>query len=219
MKTISLLLFCSFFLYSNEIDIEKLSEALGYMVGKNINSGAVHFNMDHFIKGIEKAHAGEEPPLSDTEYAQELDKVYAQQQKNLAQENRMKATRFLTHQKKSTKIISGKLHYTTIKTGTGAVLKKNHSPLLKISGHFLDGTMFYPPQKQIVPLQETLQAFQKGTKNMREGEIRRIFIHPDLWNQANDSSLVILEVELLNISSPADNLFYKDIVQKNQCYR
>lgn len=219
MKCLMILLLIPslFFSAEKEVNIEKLSEALGHIMGKNINSTDINFNLDHFIKGVKEANEGKAAPLTDQEYAQAINTLHENQAQKIAQQNLQKAEAFLENNKNCQEIIPRKLHYLTLKKGNGPHLHAYHTPLMRFTGRFLDGATFCLHQKQVLPLQEAIEGFKKGVENMQEGEIRRIYIHPELGFKQRDNSLIIFDVELLKISPSAS--MQDQIVQKQKTVR
>src|SRR6187431_3329759 len=50
-----------------ELDVEKVSEAMGHLIGKNLQDLGVDIDLAAVIKGIQDASKGKESPLNDDE--------------------------------------------------------------------------------------------------------------------------------------------------------
>jgi peptidylprolyl isomerase len=98
--------------------------------------------------------------------------------------------------------IPGKVQYTVLQPGRGAEVTSHSTPQLRFTGRFIDGTVFTEPansQAVAVSLDEMIPGFQTGVIGMREGEKRRIFVHPDaaygVTGDLAPNSLLLFEVE------------------------
>lgn len=194
-----------------EVDINKVSEAFGHLIGKNLETLGFEFDMQQVIKGMQDSLAGKTPPMNETECVQAISIVQEEAFQKLATKNLKLATQFLAKNEKEAGIIElekGKLQYRIEKEGTGAVVEKHHSPMIHYTGKFLDGKVFGASQEdELISLDETIPGFSKGIVGMKEGEHRTIFIHPDLGygmtGYLPPNSLLIFDIEVLQANAPA----------------
>lgn len=202
---------------SEEVDIKKVSEGFGHFIGRNLKTSGLNFDIDSFIQGIRDGIAGKPAALSDKEYERQMMLLQEKAFKRLSEDNLKAAAAFLQKNAKESGIIEiepGKLQYTIVKEGKGDEVKAGGSPQIQYTGKYLDGTVFGSSQDSggpiTIPLDQTIQGFSKGLKGMKEGEVRKIFVHPDLGYGTSGhlppNSLLIFEVELIKAESPEKSL-------------
>jgi peptidylprolyl isomerase len=197
----------------NQQDISNLSEAFGHFIGRNLNAPGIKFDLEQIIKGIREGYAGKPAPMSDQEYETMMALLQQQVFDQLANENLQMADNFMkqnAHNKGVFAVEEGKLQYQIVKEGSGESVPQNGSPLIHYSGRYLDGTVFDSsdntggPVK--IPLQQTIPGFSKGIAGMKEGEKRKIFVHPDMGYGLNSplppNAMLIFEVEVVKANEP-----------------
>jgi peptidylprolyl isomerase len=54
-------------LFAKEPDIVEVSEAMGHIIGKNLESLGLDFNLDAIVKGLKEESAGLSSPLNEDE--------------------------------------------------------------------------------------------------------------------------------------------------------
>ncbi|MES2344348.1 MAG: FKBP-type peptidyl-prolyl cis-trans isomerase N-terminal domain-containing protein [Chlamydiota bacterium] len=185
--------------------VNKLSEAFGHLIGKNIESLGVHFDIAYLIKGLQDATSGKESPMSEAECVEAIASAQEHAFKNQAKDNLIKATTFLEENAKVEGIISleeGKLQYKIDQEGSGAVVEEHFSPLIRYTGKYLDGSIFGASKEdELVCLEEAIAGFGKGLVGMKEGEKRIIYIHPELaygtTGYLPPNSLLTFEIEVI----------------------
>jgi peptidylprolyl isomerase len=190
-------------------DIAKLSEAFGHMIGKNIDSLGVKFDIDQVAKGIKDSSQGKQSPMSEEECVQALTAVQEAIFKKQAEDNLARAEAFLSDNAKSKGVVSlhqGKLQYKIEKTGKGSEVQPHFTPLVRYQGKYLDGTVFgSSKQNEPLSLDETITGIQEGLVGMKEGEKRTLYIHPSLAYGTTGflppNSLLTFEVELIQANS------------------
>jgi peptidylprolyl isomerase len=198
---------------TEEVDIKKVSEGFGHFIGRNLKSSGLNFDIDSFVQGIRDGIAGKPPALSDKEYERQMMLLQEKAFKRLAEDNIKAANDFLQKNAKEKGVIEiepGKLQYSIVKEGTGAEVKDGGSPQIQYTGKYVDGTVFGSSQDTggpiTIPLDQTIQGFSKGLKGMKEGEVRKIFVHPDMGYGTSGhlppNSLLIFDVELIKAESP-----------------
>lgn len=195
------------------VDVKKVSEAFGNFIGRNLKSSGLNFDVDSFVQGIRDGINGKPSPLTDKEYEKQMMLLQEQTFKRLADENIKAAESFLQKNGKETGVIEiepGKLQYSITKAGSGHEVKEGNAPQIQYTGKYLNGTVFGSSQDTggpiTVPLNQTIPGFSKGLMGMKEGEVRKIFVHPDLgYGKAGHlppNSLLIFEVELVKADNP-----------------
>jgi len=194
------------------LDIPKISEAFGHLIGKNLDSLGFKFDMDKIIKGIQDSIVGKEPPMTESECIQAISQDQEKKFKKLAESNLKDAEKFLEDNTAHAGIISleeKKLQYKIDKEGNGETVQAHFSPLIKYTGKFLDGKVFGASKEdEMISLDETIPGFSKGIIGMKEGEKRTLYIHPDLAYGVNGSlppnSLLTFEIEVVKANNPQD---------------
>ena len=106
-------------------------------------------------------------------------------------------------------LIPSKVQYRILQQGTGTTVKPDSSPLMRYSGYYLDGTLFGSSDEVggpiAIPIAQMIPGFRDGVKGMKEGEIRRLFIHPDYAygaiSEIPPNSLLIFKVEVVRVDN------------------
>ncbi len=194
------------------IDMQKLSEAFGNFIGRNLQSPGLSFDLENIIKGIREGAAGKPSPLSEKEYEEMMTAVQEKAFKDMSAANLKAANEFMEKNKNEkgiVEIVPGKLQYTVIAEGTGSAIEPHSSPKVKYTGKYLDGTVFGSSEEMggpiTIPLDQTIPGFSKGIIGMKEGEKRKLFVHPDLGygttGQLPPNELLIFEIEAVKAKS------------------
>ncbi|CCB92109.1 macrophage infectivity potentiator [Waddlia chondrophila 2032/99] len=192
----------------NEDEIKKISETMGHYVIENLNAQSLTLDTESFIKGIEGAKAGQEPPLSKQKFLELLANYRKKAFEMKSSENLKMAEDYLGDNSNSPNIVvleKGKLHYQRLKPGNGETVSETSTPLIQYEGKLIDGQVFDSTGKRgkpaELPLKSTIPGFRKGIVGMKEGEKRRLFIHPDLGYGENSrlppNALLIFDVEVI----------------------
>lgn len=192
------------------LDLGKISESFGFLIGKNLDSLGFEFDMERVVKGIQDCAAGKEPPMSETECVQAISMVQERAFQKLAKENLEVADDFMETNKKDSNIVQleeGKLQYRVEKEGAGEVVQAHFSPLIRYTGKFLDGKIFGSSKEdELISLDDTIAGFSKGIVGMKEGEKRTLFIHPTLGygmqGYLPPNSLLTFEIEVVKANAP-----------------
>lgn len=193
-------------------NIQLISEAFGNFIGRNLNSPGVQFDLESIIKGIRNGAAGKPSPMSDQDYEKAMHKLQEKAYETLSKDNLNAANEFMkTNAQKEgvTQIEPGKLQYTTLKEGHGEAVAQHGTPLIHYTGKYLDGTEFGSSKEAggpiSIPLDQTIPGFSKGLLGMKEGEQRRLFIHPDLGygtlGNLPPNALLVFDIEVVKADS------------------
>ncbi len=198
----------------DQIDLNQVSEAFGHLIGKNLQTLGLEFDVSKVIKGIQDAIAGKESPLSETECVQAISSIQENAFQKQAKINLQAAEEFLaTNSKKSgiVEIEPNKLQYKIEQTGNGETVKPHCTPTIRYTGKFSDGNVFGASKEgEAISLDETLPGFTKAILGMREGEKRTIYIHPELGYGTSGylppNSLLTFEIEVIKADTPLSEL-------------
>ena len=209
--TIAVLCLVSSLAFAQEAaDVSKISEAFGHLIGKNLESMGLKFDIARVIKGLQDASEGRDAPMTEMECVQAITSVQEAAFKEMASDNLKKAEEFLVQNStaEGVQVVEpGRLQIRIEKEGTGTVVNENSSPLIRYVGKFLDGTVFGASKEdEIINLDETIPGFSKGLLGMKEGEKRLLFIHPDFGYGTSGyippNSLLTFEIEVVKASAP-----------------
>lgn len=193
-----------------EKDIGKISKAFGHIIGQNLESLGLNFDLKQVITGIEECIKGEPSPLSESECIQAISLMQENAFQVQCEENLKAAEDFLSKNEKEKNVVTlepGKLQYVRLQEGKGDEVKQHDSPLIRYVGKFIDGKVFgESTEDEVISLDETIVGFSKSIVGMKEGEKRRIFIHPDFgYGKAGflpPNSLLTFEIEVIKANSP-----------------
>ncbi|AAC68143.1 FKBP-type peptidyl-prolyl cis-trans isomerase [Chlamydia trachomatis] len=190
-------------------DNQKLSRTFGHLLSRQL-SRTEDFSLDlvEVIKGMQSEIDGQSAPLTDTEYEKQMAEVQKASFEAKCSENLASAEKFLKENKEKAGVIElepNKLQYRVVKEGTGRVLSGKPTALLHYTGSFIDGKVFDSSEKNkepiLLPLTKVIPGFSQGMQGMKEGEVRVLYIHPDLAygtaGQLPPNSLLIFEVKLI----------------------
>lgn len=198
-----------------DFNIDEISEAFGHFIGRNLNPPGLKFNVDLVVKGIRGGAEGKPAPMTDQEYEEAMGKLQILAFQKLSEKNLADADKFLKENASKSGIIEiepGKLQYSIIESGAGPVVEEHFTPSVNYKGSYIDGTVFGSSEETGGPteisLDQTIPGFNKGLVGMREGEKRKLFIHPDLGygtsGQLQPNSLLIFDIEIIKSDSSAD---------------
>lgn len=192
-----------------DFDIDTLSEAFGNFLGKSFSDKNKEFplNFEKVIEGMRKGKMGEPSPMTEMEYQHAVTSFQREIKGKLANSNLVQAEEFMKKngsQQGIDTIIANKLHYQLIEPGEGSTVTENSAPLIHYKGSFIDGSIFGSSEETgpiSIPLSGSIPGFRMGLTGMKEGEKRRLYIHPDFAYGTEGAlppnSLLIFDVEVI----------------------
>ena len=196
-------------------NIQKLSESLGHFIFKSLDNPFLTLNADAVIKGLKDAKDGKSAPMSEQEYEEMLQKMQEVAFEDMAKNNLKEAEQFLDKNKakKGIQILeNGKLQMEVLKPGSGdKTVDEKSTVKINYDGTYMNGKSFSSSHDMKEPvtinLAQTIPGFKKGLLGMKEGEKRRLYIHPELGygtsGQLLPNALLIFDVEVVKIEPPA----------------
>lgn len=158
----------------------------------------VNFEVEDFIQGYREAHEGKVPPISMEEFYDYITKAEKLNFERISSANLQEAEDILS-QLKVPPIVKDKLFVEVLETGEGTKILQDGMGRFKMKANFLNVEPFYEGVSE-QKLFSAIEGFSLGVEGMKEGEKRRLFIHPDLGygiqrcNHPN--KLLIVEVQL-----------------------
>ena len=206
------------------VEIARISEAFGHVIGKNLENIGVQFDMTQVVKGLQDAVAGKESPMTEVECIQAIASVQEKVFKDQCSENLKKAEKFLSDNKKSDGIVTleeGKVQYRINEKGGGAEIESHFSPVIRYTGKYLDGSVFgASKEEETISLDEIIPGLKAGLLGMREGEKRTVYIHPDMAYGTNGylppNSLLTFDVEIVKANAPITEASEEPAAPKNE---
>lgn len=201
---------------SEEVNIQLISEAFGHFIGRNLKSPGASFDLESVIVGIRNGASGKAAPMSDQDYEIAMTKLQEQAFETMAKENLEAANTFMKENISTEgvkEIEPGKLQYSIIELGEGNTVEEHSSPLIHYTGKYLDGTVFGCSEEVggpiTIPLDQTIPGFSKGLLGMKEGEKRRLYIHPELGygtlGNLPPNALLVFDIEVIKANATDDN--------------
>ncbi len=195
----------------SELDMKKVSEAFGHFIGRHLKSPGMDFDLDGVIRGIRDGASGKAAPMTDKEYEKMMLMVQKNAIEKTSSENLKAANEYIQKNSKNAGMVEvqpGKLYYQVIKEGNGEVVGTHATPQITYSGQFIDGTVFGSSDETgpvSIPLDQTIPGFSLGIAGMKEGEKRRLIIHPELGygmtGHLPPNSLLIFEIEVVKANT------------------
>lgn len=196
-------------------DIKKASEAFGHFLGRNLNTPAIKFDLEKIIQGMREGMAGKPAPMSDKDYEDLMVRIQKKAFDNLSTTNLKAAEEFMAKNKNEPKVIEIeplKLQYIILNQGTGPTVEAHATPSINYVGKYIDGTVFGSSEEAggpiNIPLDQTIPGFSKGIQGMKEGEKRRLFVHPSMgygtMGHLPPNSLLIFDIEVVKASTPKE---------------
>jgi peptidylprolyl isomerase len=213
---------CFFFFTSvllAQEDQRKVSEALGRLIGKNLELLEVPLDLASLVKGIENEVTGTSSSLSLDEC---MEVVAAFQQEKLHEKsirNEQEAIKFLKNNQNKEGVISldeGNLQYEILKEGQGQRVQSYNSPLVCCQRRFLQGKPVQSGcEEEIIPLSEAILGLSHGIVGMREKEVRILYVHPKLGYESPDplhpNELLIFEIEVIQADASSQDRTLADL--------
>ncbi len=194
-------------------DIKKISKSFGHIIGQNLETLGLDFDIKEVLLGIEESQTGKTSPMSETDCIQAISTIQEANFQKSAESNLKQAEKFLASNKAKEGVVEieeGKLQYITVQQGEGDAVTANNTPLIRYIGKYIDGKIFgESAEEETIDLSETLPGFSKGIIGMKEGEKREIFIHPDLGYGSTGylapNSLLKFEIECIKTNSKIED--------------
>ncbi len=193
--------------------MEKLSYALGMVIGHNLKSMNVkNLNGEDFAQAVNDILEGRKAALTDAE-AQQIVNTYLQEQEaEQSKAAREEGEKFLAENSKKEGVITlpSGLQYTVLREGTGRKPKATDSVKCHYEGTLTNGTVFDSSYRRgepaTFPLNGVIKGWTEGVQLMGEGAKFRFFIPYNLAygeRGAGQSippyAALVFDVELLEV--------------------
>jgi peptidylprolyl isomerase len=169
------------------LDTARISATFGYRIATNLMADpGFNFDLDSFIVGMRQAIDGKQSPMSDEEFMEAISKIQEKALQELSETNLSEANTFMSENTKNQSVVEinpGKLQYEVIEEGNGAEITTVSKPVIHFVGKYLDGMVFASSMDNESPIilpNEKIFSFRAGINGAKEGERRRVYVHPEL---------------------------------------
>ena len=193
--------------------MEKISYALGMVIGHNLKSMGVNgLNGEEFAKAVNDVLAGNKTTLTDGEAQQTVTEFLQAQEAEKGKAAREAGEAFLAEnaKKEGVVVLPSGLQYTVLTEGTGKKPKATDSVKCHYEGTLIDGTVFDSSYRRgepaTFPLNGVIAGWTEGVQLMSEGAKFRFFIPFNLaygsrgaGQQIPPYAALIFDVELLEV--------------------
>ena len=163
--------------------MEKLSYALGMVIGHNLKNMSVNeINAADFAAAVSDVLAGNTTKIDDAEAQQIVNTFLQKQQEEMGKAVREDGERFLAEnaKKEGVTVLPSGLQYTIIKEGNGAKPLATDRVKCHYEGTLPNGTIFDSSYKRgepaVFPLNGVIAGWTEGVQLMNEGAKYRFFI-------------------------------------------
>ena len=162
--------------------MEKLSYALGMVIGHNLKGMGVNTLGTDFAQAVNDVLNGETPKMTDQEAQQLVGNFLQKQQEEAGKAVREDGEKFLAEnaQKEGVTVLPSGLQYTVIKEGEGRKPKATDRVKCHYEGKLPNGTVFDSSYRRgepaVFPLNGVIAGWTEGVQLMSEGAKYRFFI-------------------------------------------
>jgi peptidylprolyl isomerase len=168
---------------AQEVDVKKLSVAIGHLISKTINDIGIAFDIDLVIQGLKDASNGIASPLTEADCVSAITQEQKKAFDALAAKNLKEAEQFLAVESKKKDIKSienGKVIYKVIQEGKGDIVHADSKVSIRYKGSLLNGEVFGESQQdETLDMNHLVSGLKQAMVGMKEGEKRLIHIHPE----------------------------------------
>lgn len=192
--------------------MEKLSYALGMVIGHNLKGMGVNSLGSEFAQAVNDIINGETPKMTDQEAQQLVGNFIQKQQEEAGKAVREDGEKFLKEnaQKEGVTVLPSGLQYTVIKEGEGRKPKATDRVKCHYEGTLPNGTVFDSSYRRgepaVFPLNGVIAGWTEGVQLMSEGAKYRFFIPYQLAYGERGAgqaippyAALVFDVELLSI--------------------
>lgn len=162
--------------------MEKLSYALGMVIGHNLKGMGVNEMSADFAQAVNDVLSGQTPKMTDTEAQQLVQNFLQKQQEEAGKAIREEGEKFLAENaaKEGVTVLPSGLQYTVIKEGEGRKPKATDKVKCHYEGTLTNGQVFDSSYRRgepaVFPLNGVIAGWTEGVQLMSEGSKYRFFI-------------------------------------------
>jgi len=197
---------------------EQISFYRGYLIWQDyLRRPSMHYDFEQILAGMRAAETGKVISCDQQELEVKIRRFQEELFAKESKENLEDAEEFLAKIVKEdmVELVPGKLYYKQLQQGNGEQVKLGSIPLLTYS---LCSYNRWEGEEEMVSVEDpipislanTIPGFAQAVRGMHEGEVRKIFIHPDLaygiHGKWDSNVLLIFEVKVIKVvDSSADS--------------
>ena len=162
--------------------MEKLSYALGMVIGHNLKGMGVNEMSADFAQAVNDVLGGQTPKMTDAEAQQLVQNFLQKQQEEAGKAIREEGEKFLAENaaKEGVTVLPSGLQYTVIKEGEGRKPKATDKVKCHYEGTLTNGQVFDSSYRRgepaVFPLNGVIAGWTEGVQLMSEGAKYRFFI-------------------------------------------
>lgn len=197
-----------------DFDEKQLSFYRGYLFWQeHLERPKMPYDLEQVIAGMRAAEKGESLSMDENKLYVLIREFQEKLLEKQTKENLIDAEAFLAKLEADdiVELVPKKLYYKQIKKGFGKTVQIESIPTLiyTISTYTRRGEEEVTSKDVPTPiaLEGTIPGFTQGVAGMLEGEVRQIYIHPDLaygnYGKIDPNLLVICKVEVVSANSSA----------------
>lgn len=192
--------------------MEKLSYALGMVIGHNLKGMGVNEMSADFAQAVNDVLGGQTPKMTDAEAQQLVQNFLQKQQEEAGKAIREEGEKFLAENaaKEGVTVLPSGLQYTVIKEGEGRKPKATDKVKCHYEGTLTNGQVFDSSYRRgepaVFPLNGVIAGWTEGVQLMSEGSKYRFFIpyHLAYGERGAGQAIppyaaLVFDVELLSI--------------------
>ncbi len=184
----------------------------GYLLWQEyLQRPGMPYDFEQVIAGMRAAQNGDKLICNEESLHEKIASFQAALLEKQTKENLIDAEKFLSKiaQEGAQELIPNKLYYKILMPGCGKKIQPAYIPVLT----YAVSTYNRWGENEVVPfdtprpimLEDTIPGFAQGVTGMLEGEIRQLFIHPDLaygtYGKFDPNLLMIFKVEVVSAQS------------------
>lgn len=185
---------------------QQISYYRGYLLWQDyLQRPGIHYDFEQVIAGMRAAEEGKCFSCDENKLQMKIREFQESLLAKQKEDNLADAEAFLSKiaQEGAVELIPGKLYYNQLQLGNGKEIQIQFIPLLTYSiwsyNRWGETELISFEEPTPISLQDTIPGFAQGVSGMQEGEVRKLFVHPDLaygtYGKLDPNLLLIFEVK------------------------
>lgn len=194
--------------FAEDDEKQQISFYRGYLLWEEtLQRPGMDYDFEKVIAGMRAAEEGEKFDCEEATLVERIRTFKEELLSKQTKENLADAEDFLGKiALEAVEIVPGQLYYKQLKKGEGKTVQADSTPVITyvMSVYTKEGEqeVFSRDDPFPIVLEGTIPGFAQGVVGMQEGEVRQIYIHPDLaygvYGKLDPNVLVIFKVEIIS---------------------